>query len=222
MKTLAPIFVVLIILMAFISALNAQTSRIFNPDLPRHLVFQWRIETDAVHSTWQNTDFTITRDNSGMVVFYGLYGSLAHALAELPLLPPNVKKEDLSLVPFFNQRSIIAADAFALVGNRNGSEMTKADEETAVAFTVYFGTYERPIRSGDINTVREVLSFELQPNHTFAYSAGEFPSLESAEEYKDYLSSNGYPHAEVNKYLNGQKVAMLDYQELYAFVDWNY
>lgn len=220
MKTLAPIFVVLIILMAFISAMNAQTqNRIYNPDLPQHLVFQWRIETDAVHPQWNNNDFTITRSSEGMVVFYGTYQSLAHALASVPALPQNVNTENVSLVPFFNQRSITAADAFALMGSFNNAY---AMEENAVSFSVYFQTFETVVHSTAVPQIEEELSFEIQPNYSFAYSAGEFESLEAAENYKNQLVNNGYPGAEVNKYLNGQKVAMLELEEIFAYVDWNY
>ncbi|MDA7836570.1 hypothetical protein N9A49_04090 [Salibacteraceae bacterium] len=58
------------------------------------------------------------------------------------------------------------------------------------------------------------------PNYHYAYSAGLFSSMDKAESYAQELQSGGYPYAEVNKYLNGQKVAMLDEQEIYAYVQW--
>lgn len=224
MKNLAPIFVVLIILMAFISALSAQsiqTTRIYNPELPKHLVFQWRIETPSVHPSWSNEAFTIHRDAKGLVVYYGTYTSLADALDNMPTLPEHVSKENLSLTPFFNQKSITAADAFALMGNYNYYDMTGQKPEEAVSFNVYFGTYENVLPMHAFATIKEDLSFEIQPNRTFAYSAGEFGSLEEAETYQQELVAKGFEYAEVNKYLHGQRVAMLDMDALFAYVNWS-
>lgn len=219
MKNLAPIFVVLILLMAFISALSAQT-RIFNPELPKHLVFQWRIETPSVHPTWKNHDFTIQRDANGLVVYYGTYASLEEALANMPDLPDHVSKEDVSLTPFFNQKSITAADAFALMGNYNYYDMTGEKPMEAISFTVYFGTYDQLLAPSSFVTIKQDLSFEIQPNYTFAYSAGAFNTMEEAEDYQRELVNKGFEYAEVNKYLNGQRIAMLELDEIYAYAQW--
>ena len=99
MKALAPVFFVLILLLALVSAVSAQ-NKIHNPELPKHLVFQWRIETQQVHGTWSNEDFSIVRSDDKLVVYYGEYRSLEDALASLPKLPKSVRKSDVSLVPF--------------------------------------------------------------------------------------------------------------------------
>lgn len=216
MKNLAPVFVALITLMAFISALSAQT-RIYNPDLPQHLVFQWRIETNTVQSNWKNSDFTIHRDADNMVVYYGTYSSLESALVNRP---ENVPANTMRLVPFFNQRSITAADALTLLGNRNESDQGQIQNE-AVSFTVFFGTFDNLLDESNLATIKGDLSFEVQPNRTLAYSAGNFNTLEDAMAYETELKAAGFEFAEVNKYLNGQKIAGIELNEVYAYLNWN-
>lgn len=219
MKALAPVFFVLILLLALVSAVSAQ-NKIHNPELPKHLVFQWRIETQQVHGSWSNDDFSIVRTGDELVVFYGEYRSLEDALANVPKLPKSVKKSSVSLVPFFNQRSITAQDAFVLLGNHNDRDVSGDIYEEAVSFSVYFQTFETPQGHRLINEIDEILSFEVMPNYHYAYSAGLFGSLDQAEGYAKVLQEKGYPYAEVNKYLNGQKVAMLDEFQIYAYVQW--
>lgn len=92
MKALAPVFFVLILLLALVSAVSAQ-NKIHNPELPKHLVFQWRIETQQVQGSWSNDDFSIVRTEDDLVVYYGEYRSLEDALANLPKLPKSVKNQ---------------------------------------------------------------------------------------------------------------------------------
>lgn len=221
MKKLAPVFIMLIILIAFVSAVSAQ-SRIHNPDLPKGLVFQWRIVTESVHPTWSNEDFTINRTENGLVIYFGAFTTLFDAMSNIPTLPEGVQVADVSLVPFFNQISISAADAFVLMGNKNWFDMTGTQEEDAVSFTVYFDTYLTPISPYSVKNIEAQLSFEILPNRTFAYSAGEFRNLEEAEQFRSKLVSMGYEYAEVNKYLNGQKVALAELNEIYAFASYGW
>lgn len=216
MKKLAPVFIALLSLMFIISAASAQ-SKVFNPELPKGLVFQWRIITESVNSDWLNEDFTISRTNQGLVVYYGEYKSLATAMAQMPALPEGVEAKDVSLVPFFNQTSITAADAFILMGDRTWYDANNLEMPDAVSFTVYFETYVTPISKYSVKGIIEDLSFEILPNRAFAYSAGEFDNLEEAESYREELQSKGYKFAEVNKFLNGQKVAMNELEEIYAY-----
>ena len=67
-----------------------------------------------------------------------------------------------------------------------------------------------------------MLSFEILPNRTFAYSAGTFNSLDEAETFRDSLQDKGYDYAEVNKFLNGQKLAMNDLEEIFAYATSGY
>jgi hypothetical protein len=143
------------------------------------------------------------------VIYYGAFKTLFDAMSQIPTLPENVKVADVSLVPFFNQISISAADAFVLMGNKNWFDMTGTQEEEAVSFTVYFDTYLTPISPYSVNNIKQQLSFEILPNRTFAYSAGEFRSLEEAEQFRSKLVSMGYEYAEVNKELN----------EIYAYAN---
>ena len=92
--------------------------------------------------------------------------------------------------------------------------------EEAVSFSVYFETFETPQGHRLVNEIDEVISFEVMPNYHYAYSAGLFGSLDQAESYAEEMQAKGYPFAEVNKYLNGQKVAMLDEFQLYAYAQW--
>lgn len=219
MKALAPVFFVLILLLALVSAVSAQ-HKIHNPELPKHLVFQWRIETPQVDASWKNDDFSIVRSSDGLVVYFGEYRSLEQALDNLPTLPSGVNKAAVTLVPFFNQRSISAQDAFVLLGNQNDRDVNGDIYEEAVSFTVYFETFETPQGHRLVDEISEMLSFEVLPNYHYAYSAGLFGSLDKAETYAQELQTKGYPFAEVNKYLNGQKVAMIDEFQLYAYVQW--
>ncbi|MEZ4720380.1 MAG: hypothetical protein R2813_00715 [Flavobacteriales bacterium] len=218
MKNLLPIVVALIMLMVFAAVVPAQT-RIHNPNLPKSLVFQWKIQCNAVHSDWRNSDFTISRGADGLIVYYGTYRTIGEAMENVPSLPEGVSTTQVSLVPFFNQYSISAADAFALAGNRNYFEMNGEKVEKAVSFTVYFGTYDQPmsIKSSPVST--EYLSFEVLPNRTFAYAAGQFNELNEAEAYVDELRSRGFDRAEVMKYLNGQKLAMVELEQIFAYAD---
>lgn len=216
MKKLIPVFIALFTLLLFVSAVNAQ-SKIHNPELPKGLVFQWRIVTETVNSSWSNDDFTIRRTTDGLVIFYGEYKDLASAMAGLPELPEDTEVKDVSLIPFFNQKSISASDAFTLMGDRTWFDANNEEMEDAVSFTVYFETFVTPISSHSIEDIDEALSFEILPNRTFAYSAGEFKTLEEAEEYEAELKSMGYESAQVNKFLNGQKVAMHELEEIYAY-----
>lgn len=61
MKNLAPVALMLVLLLAFVSIVSAQ-ERIKNPELPQCLIFQWEITTDQVAAHWKNDDFFITRD----------------------------------------------------------------------------------------------------------------------------------------------------------------
>ena len=216
MKKLAPVFIAFIVLFFTISIVSAQT-KISNPELPKGLVFQWRIVTETVNSDWSNEDFTISRTSKGLVVYYGEFKSLATAMAKLPILPEGVDIKDVSLVPFFNQTSISTADAFTLMGDRTWFDANNVQMEDAVSFTVYFDTFITPVSPYKLEEIEEELSFEILPNRTFAYSAGEFRTLQEAEAYQDKLRDLGYEYAEVNKYLNGQKVAMNELEEIYAY-----
>ena len=71
-----------------------------------------------------------------------------------------------------------------------------------------------------MSAVDETLSFEILPNYQFAYSAGLFGNLESAQDYASHLRHQGFLEAQVNKFLNGQRVAMLDEMQLFAYVNW--
>ena len=217
MKKLLPIAIALLSLLAIVSALNAQ-SKVFNPNLEKGLVFQWKIVSNEVHYGWNNQDFTIRRSAEGLVIYYGAYESMGAAMAAMPSLPENSNVKSVSLVPFFNQVSITAADAFALMGNRNWYDLTGQQMEEAVSFTVYFDTFISPKSKYALPEIKEPLSFEIMSNHVFAYSAGEFDTLEEANAYKDELKSYGYDYAEVNRFLNGQKVALHELEEIFAYV----
>ena len=221
MKKLAPVFIALLLLMAFVSVSKAQ-SKIYNPELPKSLVFQWKIVSENVHPSWKNESFTISRTDAGLTIFYGTYSSLAEAMGNMPKLPKNVGVEKVTLIPFFNQESISTADAFALMGNKIWFDITGIPEEDAVSFTVYFDTYITPISRHSVKDIEEVLSFEILPNRTFAYSAGTFNSLDEAETFRDSLQDKGYDYAEVNKFLNGQKLAMNDLEEIFAYATSGY
>lgn len=217
MKTLAPVIITLIAIIALVTCVSAQ-SRIHNPDLPKGLVFQWRIATESVHASWSNEDFTVSRDTEGLIIYYGAFRTLAQAMDNLPILPAGVGVSDVKLIPFFNQVSISAADAFVLLGDRTWYDANMQTVEDAVSFTVYFETYAQPISPNDVAHIGEELSFEIMPNRTFAYSAGTFDQLEEAEAFREKLRKMGYELAEVSKYLNGQKVAHHEVEELFAYV----
>ncbi len=153
--------------------------------------------------------------------YYGKYRTLEEALEGLPELPEGVEENDVSLIPFFNQRSISSEDALVLLGNLNDRDVNPdLVELEAVSFTVYFGTFEQPQGRSLMEKVDQPLSFEVLPTYEFAYSAWVFGSLDKAEEYAEDLRTQGWDGAEVNKFLNGERVAMLVEQELYAFVIW--
>lgn len=220
MKALAPVFLVLVLLLAMVSAISAQ-NRIHNPELPQHLVFQWQIHTEQVDGSWSNSDFSVSRDANGLVVYYGMYRTLEAALEGMPALPEGVSNADVSLIPFFNQKSISGEDALALLGNLNDRDIDPDYlEEEAVSFTVYFATFDQPQGRKILEAIDGALSFEVLPNYQFAYSAGLFGSLDDAELYVNDLRNKGFVEAQVNKFLNGQRVAMVVEQELYAFVSW--
>lgn len=219
MKNLAPVFIMLIILIAFVSAVSAQ-SKIYNPNLDKGLVFQWRIETETAHPNWKNQDFTVLRGSEGMVIYYGNFRSMASALEGVPALPEGVSTDQVTLVPFFNRKSISTTDALALMGNLNWFDVHHIEIKEAVSFTVYFDTFLNPISPHSVNEIKEDLSFEILPNRTFAYSAGHFNTLQEAETYRNNLVKMGYEYAEVNKYLNGEKVAMHELEEIFAYVEW--
>ena len=220
MKALAPVFLVLVLLLAIVSAVSAQ-NRIHNPELPQHLVFQWQIHAEQVDGSWKNSDFSVSRDASGLVVYYGMYRTLEAALEGMPTLPEGVKNSDVSLISFFNQKSISSEDALALLGNLNNRDIDPDyREEEAVSFTVYFATYDQPQGRKLVEEIDAAMSFEVLPNYQFAYSAGLFGSLDEAENYAQQLQAKGFEEAGVNKFLNGERVAMMVEQELYAFVSW--
>ena len=77
--------------------------------------------------------------------YYGKYRTLEEELEGLPELPEGVEENDVSLIPFFNQRSISSEDALVLLGNLNDRDVNPdLVELEAVSFTVYFGTFEQP------------------------------------------------------------------------------
>lgn len=221
MKTLAPVAVMLILILAAVSALSAQ-EKIQNPQLPQNLVFQWKIKTDQVDASWKNDDFSIMRDEEGLIVFYGVYFDLSAALDDFPKLPEGMTKDQVELVPFFNQWSITADDALMLMSDRTAFDVGLLDRELleSVSFTVYFDTYEQPQGRKLMEEVEQPLSFEILPNYNYAYSAGMFSSLDEAEEYAGKLKEVGYMRAKVNKYLNGEKLAVADETELNHYIAW--
>ena len=72
-------------------------------------------------------------------------------MAQMPALPEGVEAKDVSLVPFFNQTSITAADAFILMGDRTWYDANNLEMPDAVSFTVYFDTF-MSLRSVQINS----------------------------------------------------------------------
>ena len=220
MKNIAPVIIVMIAILAFVSVVNAQT-KVYNPNLPTHLVFQWKIKTDEVHASWNNDDMYVTRGPNGLEIFYGQYRTLDQALSSLPELPEGVNRSDVSLMPFFNRSSVSPVMAFALLGNLNEFDRLGMEiERESVSFTVYFETFDQPTSMSSFEVIEEELSFEITSNYNFAYSAGVFRSIDEAKVYAEFLRSRGYPYAEVNKYLNGQKVAMIDEGQFYAYLEW--
>lgn len=220
MRNLAPVIIVMIAILAFVTVVNGQ-SKVHNPNLPSHLVFQWKIKTSEVHASWKNDDFYVVRGNEGLEIFYGQYRTLDQALSSLPELPEGVSKSDVSLIPFFNRYSVSPLMAFTLMGNLNEFDRLGIEiERESVSFTVYFETFDQPKSMSSLETIDEELSFEITANYKFAYSAGVFRSVDEAQVYASYLKDHGYPYAEVNKYLNGQKVAMVDEEQIYAYLDW--
>ena len=253
MKNIAPVIIVMIAILAFVSVVNAQT-KVYNPNLPTHLVFQWKIKTDEVHASWNNDDMYVTRGPNGLEIFYGQYRTLDQALSSLPELPEGVNRSDVSLMPFFtgdtllrlkkgindtselpegvnrsdvslmpffNRSSVSPVMAFALLGNLNEFDRLGMEiERESVSFTVYFETFDQPTSMSSFEVIEEELSFEITSNYNFAYSAGVFRSVDEAKVYAEFLRSRGYQYAEVNKYLNGQKVAMVDEEQFYAYLDW--
>jgi hypothetical protein len=210
----------MIAILAFVSVVNAQT-KVYNPNLPTHLVFQWKIKTDEVHASWNNDDMYVTRGPNGLEIFYGQYRTLDQALSSLPELPEGVNRSDVSLMPFFNRSSVSPVMAFALLGNLNEFDRLGMEiERESVSFTVYFETFDQPTSMSSFEVIEEELSFEITSNYNFAYSAGVFRSVDEAKVYAEFLRSRGYQYAEVNKYLNGQKVAMVDEEQFYAYLDW--
>jgi hypothetical protein len=219
MKNLAPVALMLVLLLAFVSFVSAQ-DRVKNPDLPQCLVFQWKITTDQVASTWKNDDFFITRDQEGMQVYYGAYFNIADALNNIPKLPEGIDAADLMLVPFFNQVSIRPEDALMLLSDRTPFETGQRDPSALenISFTVYFATFDSPRGRSLMANIEEPLSFEVSARQAYAYSAGLFSDLSSAEQYANHLRSMGYPNAQVNKYLNGEKLAMNDLDLLGSYI----
>lgn len=211
MRNLAPVALMLMLILTFITVVSAQ-EKIKNPDLPQCLVFQWKLKTNQVDASWKNDEFFITRGTEGMVVYYGTYYNIASALSAIPSLPNGVKRSDLELVPFFNQVSIRTEDALMLLSDRtpfDAGQLDHADLET-VSFTVYFATYDTPKGRELMKDINEPLSFEVSSGQQYAYSAGLFNDLSEAEAYAAQLREAGYSAASVNKYLNGEKLAVQD------------
>lgn len=209
----------LIILLAFVTAVSAQHT-IKNPDLPKCLVFQWQIKTDQVAAGWSNKDFFITRDQEGMVVYYGVYYDIAQALSAIPDLPRGIKRSNIQLVAFFNQQSIDPDDALILLSDQTAFDvgLRSIEEKQAISFTVYFATYDQPQGMKLINQFDAPLSFEVLPNYNYAYSAGSFSQLEQAQAFAEEMRSAGYTEARVNKYLNGERLAYEDEALLEQFI----
>ena len=217
MKRIIPILLALASLMLAATIANAQ-QRVYNPHLPEHLVFQWKFSADQVDPSWSNDQFSAIRTAKGINVFYGAYATLEEALADAE----NIQKHSngtVELVPFFNQRSIGTADALALLGNHNHKDQGLAEAGSeVVSFTVYFGTYEHLLSKSELEGFAGELSFEVNPNHTFAYAWGNFDTRSEADEAMAHTIELGFESAKVQQYLNGQKVAMVDMEELYAYV----
>ena len=173
----------MIAILAFVSVVNAQT-KVYNPNLPTHLVFQWKIKTDEVHASWNNDDMYVTRGPNGLEIFYGQYRTLDQALSSLPELPEGVNRSDVSLMPFFNRSSVSPVMAFALLGNLNEFDRLGMEiERESVSFTVYFETFDQPTSMSSFEVIEEELSFEITSNYNFAYSAGVFRSVDEAKVY---------------------------------------
>jgi len=219
MKNLAPIALMLFLLLAFVFAITAQ-ERIKNPELPQSLVFQWKINTPEVHSSWSNESFSVMRDGEELLVLYGTYFNLADALDHVPVLPDGVDRDDVTLVPFFNRVSIRPEDALMLLSDRTAFDVGLRDEEEmqALAFTVYFATFDEPRGRALISELDQPLSFEVMPNYSYAYSAGLFTTKGEAEAYAEELRSKGNADASIKKYLNGSKLAVRDEVELEQYL----
>ncbi|MEX2597771.1 MAG: hypothetical protein WEC59_12665 [Salibacteraceae bacterium] len=221
MKKLIPVAISLLMLLAAVSVLSAQ-EKVQNPELPQNLVFQWKIKTDQVNANWKNEDFSIIRNKDGMKVYYGVYFNLEDALSNVPELPKGIDEDDLTLVPFFNQWSITSEDALTLLSDQTPFDVGVRDEEDrlAVTFTVYLETFEKPQAERLNNALDQPLSFEVLPNYNFAYSAGMFQTMNEAEQYAVFMRESGYPFAEVNKYLNGEKLAIRDENQIERYMAW--
>ncbi len=219
MKKLLPVVIALILLIVANVLVVAQ-DRVYNPNLPNHLVFQWRFAASQVNPSWANESFSTVRTSEGLQVYFGVYDNLESALAAAEQVQL-YSKGAVELVPFFNQRSIATEDAMALLGNLNAVDQGLAElSSEVVSYTVYFGTYDRLLSDSEIEGIDGTLSFEVNSDYTFSYAWGDFAAREDAEEAVLRMQALGFEEAAVNHYLNGERVAMAEMNEIYAYLNY--
>lgn len=218
MKKFVPIVIALSIALLAVTITNAQ-NQIENPNLPKSLVFQWKFKADQVNSKWKNDDFSVTRLSDGIQVFYGTYTSLEAALADADEIE-KVATGDIELIPFFNQKSISAADALTLLSNYNQAEEKGEPISTEVhSYAIYFGTFDQIQDPDQMKDFGDEFCFTVNPNYTFSYAWGTFSSEEDAKVALDKTKALGFEGAEIQQYVNGQEIAMLEMHEIYAYAE---
>ncbi|GAB4375175.1 MAG: hypothetical protein Kow0075_01370 [Salibacteraceae bacterium] len=218
MKKLIPVIVALIAMLIFISSLSArQKPRIYNPELPKGLVFQWEIRCTAVPSGWSNESFSAVRGEEGLTVYYGAYSSLEEALYHRPVhTEPGAQ---YSLIPFFNQRSISTEDALILLSDRTAIDVGIRPQTEVISFSVYLGTFDSTMDAGRLGLADVAIGFEVLPNRTLAYAAGNFVNETDAVDMFTELQSR-FPDAHVVQFVNGRRMACAEREELNAYIAW--
>lgn len=217
MRKLAPVFIAFLLLIASVAIVNAQTS-IHNIDLPRTLVFQWKINAEAVHPSWKNEDFSITRDDAGLTILYGTYVSLEDALLHAPQLPEDAEKA--TLLAFVNQRSILLDEALLQCYPKQSisSGYNNPKDEFAVQFAVDLGEFSEPISAETLPAEVTELGFQVTKDRKLAYTTEMYWAEQEAFEISEKLKNLGFEQAKISAYLHDTRLAANELEEIYAYL----
>lgn len=217
MRKLVPVFIAFLLLIASVAIVNAQTS-IHNIDLPKTLVFQWKINAEAVHPSWKNEDFSITRDDAGLTILYGTYVSLEDALLHAPQLPENAEKA--TLLAFVNQRSILLDEALLQCYPKQiiSTHYSNPKEEFLVRFAVDLGEFSEPIVEENLPLEVAELGFQVTSDRKLAYSTAKYWAEQEAFEISEKLKKLGFEQAKISAYLHDTRLAANELEEIYAYL----
>ncbi|MEM9024120.1 MAG: SPOR domain-containing protein [Bacteroidota bacterium] len=218
LKKILPILLALITVFIFIGFASAHSSREFNPEIPKGLIFQLEVGPLAEPLSASITEAFNLHQEVGQpagthLYRLGAFDSYYDAVQQEKLLHAN-GLQAVAVIAYFNQKSISLDNAMVLLDNHNeldqqameGAPEKEVEPKVDLYYKVQVGSFRQQVPMDHFKAIDD-LSMEVTADGIFKYTAGRYATFAEASQAQAALVESGMEGAFVVPYFNGARIS---------------